>query len=158
MKKKKKQNLADLRTFFLACEFKPGTELWKTIEGFAYDIKPAFIYGSLGIISYEPDSYGILEVSQDLEPLMGYICTITEPITLQLLDKIKGYQGNFAFNFHKKTLVHAYTDVNVVQDAWAYIVSDSVLEAYRSIEKIDFGIWNEDQKQIELLEKIGEEL
>lgn len=156
--KKKKKNLSDLRTFFLACEFKPGSELWKTLEGFAYDIKPAFIYGSFGCLSYEPESYAILEVSDDLEPLMGYTITITEPITLKLLDKIKGYNGHNAFNFHNKRLVHAYTDLETVQDAWAYVLSDSVLESYRSIEKIDFGIWSEDEKQIELLEKIGEEL
>lgn len=156
--KKKKQNLNELRTYFLACEFKPGSELWSVLDGFAYDVKPAFIYGSLGIISYEPNSYSIIDLNPDATPLMGYICTITEPITALLLDKIKGYYGENSFNTHTKKLVHAYTDVKTVQNAWAYVLSDIVLETYQTLEAVEFGVWDKDEKQIELLEKIGESL
>lgn len=71
-KKRKSKNLADLRTFFLACEFKPSgaNSLWSTFEPFAYDIKPAFIYGTLGMIGYNPDSYAILDVYDEGSPLL----------------------------------------------------------------------------------------
>lgn len=157
-KKKKKENLDDLRTFFLACEFKPYSELWSVLDGFAYDVKPAFIYGSLGIIGYNPESYAIIDTTDNNQPLLGYICTISELTTVKLLDKIKGYYGPESFNFHIKRLVHAYTDLETVIDAWGYVLSDHVLESYEILEQVNFGIWSNDQKQIELLEEIGESL
>lgn len=157
-KKKKKGKLADLRTFFLACELKPGSELWSVFDGFAYDVKPAFVYGSLGITSYQPESYSIIDINENSQPLLGYICTITEPTTALLLDKVKGFNGANAFNSHIKKLVHAYTDLETVTNAWAYIMSDYVLESYEQIEQVEFGIWDQDEKQINLLEKIGESL
>jgi len=156
--RKKKKNLDDLRTFFLACEFKPGSELWSILDGFAYDIKPAFVYGSLGVIGYKPESYSIIDLNEKSPPLLGYICTITEPTTVTLLDKIKGNLGPDAFNTHDRKLVHAYTDLQTVTDAWAYILSDYVLESYESIEQVEFGIWDHDEEQIHLLERIGESL
>jgi hypothetical protein len=157
-KKNKKTNIKNVTTYFFACEFKPGSELWSVLDGFAYDVKPAFIYGSLGVISYEPESYSIIDVNSQNQPLLGYICTITEPITASLVDKIKGYYGNKAFSYHTKKLVHAYTDLDNFTNAWAYVLSDYVLESYEQIEQIEFGIWDHDEKQIHLLEKIGESL
>lgn len=156
-KKKKKDNLDELYTFFLACEFKPGSDLWSVLDPFAYDVKPAFIYGSLGILNYNPETYAIMDVNDQGSPLVGYIFTITHEDTRLLLDKIKGYNGQEAFNTHFKTLVHAYTDVNEVTSAWAYILSDYVLETYESIEQVDMGIWDgDDEQQLALLEKIEE--
>lgn len=156
--KKKKQSLNDIKTFFLACEFKPGRDLWSVLDPFAYDVKPAFIYGSLGILGYKPESYSIIDVSDEGQPLLGYICTITEPTTKLLLDKIKGFNGDQAFNTHIKKLVHAYTDVEIVTNSWCYVLSPYVLESYEQIEQVEFGIWDHDEKQINLLEKIGESL
>lgn len=156
--RKKKQRLDELRTYFLACEFKPGSDLWSVLDGFAYNVKPAFVYGSLGVIGYKPESYSIINLNDKGQPLLGYVCTITEPTTVTLLDKIKGCMGPDAFSMHTKKLVHAFTDPKTVTDAWAYVLSDMVLESYESIEQIEFGIWDHDDKQIDLLEKIGESL
>lgn len=155
-KDKNKENLADLRTFFLACEFKPGSTLFSVLDPFVYDVKPAFIYGSLGIVNYEPEAYSIMEVYDQGSPLLGYIMTITHEDTITLLDKIKGFSGPNGFNTHLRRLVHAYTDVKEVTNAWAYVLSDYVLEAFQSVEQIEFGIWSDDEKQVALLEKIGE--
>lgn len=156
-KSKKKQNPEDIKTFFLACEFKPGgaNSLWSaSIGSFAYDVKPAFIYGSLGIIGYEPESYSIIDTSDNSPPLLGYLCTITEPTTCLLLDKIKGVYGNNTFNYHTKKLVRAYTDLQTEVNAWAYVISDNVLENFEQVEQIEFGLWEDDKEQIELLEQI----
>lgn len=160
-KGKKKVNLKDLKTYFLACEFKPDgpNSLWSaTFDGFAYDVKPAFIYGSLGVIGYEPEAYSIIDISENSPPLIGYLCTITEPTTNLLLDKVKGYYGPGAFNLHSKKLVHAYTDLETVTYAWAYVLSDLVLDSFEQIEQVELGIWDDDEKQIKLLEKIDEGL
>ena len=158
-KGKKKRKLADLRTFFLACEFKPKLDLWSVLDPFAYDVKPAFIYGSLGVIAYEPESYAIVDIDKESPPLLGYIMTITHQDTILLLDKIKGYNGIDAFNYHTRKLVHAYTDVQEVTDAWCYVLSESVLESYQQIEQIEFGLHDdEDEDQMALLEKIEESI
>ena len=160
-KKKKKQKLNDIKTFFLACELKPSgpNSLWSAcLENFAYDVKPAFIYGSLGVVGYTPDSYAVVDINEAGQPLLGYICTITEATTLLMLDKLKGYNGPDAFNMHNKKLVHAYTDIEVVTNAWCYSLSEFVLESYEQIEQVEFGIWDQDEKQLNLLEKIGESL
>lgn len=152
----KRENVDDIRTFFLACEFKPGAEFWSVIEPFAYNIKPAFIYGNLGVVAYEPASYSIVEASDECQPLLGYVMTITHPETIMLMDRIKGYLGENSFNTHIRKLVHAYTDVNKVQNAWCYMLSGNVLNAYQQIEAIEFGMWDDDEKQVDLLEKIIE--
>lgn len=159
-RRKKRKSLKNIKTFFLACEFKPNgaNSLWSVLEPFAYDIKPAFVYGSLGIIGYEPMAYSIIDMSNDSQPLLGYVCTISEPNTITLLDKVKGYNGENSFCTHSKKLIHAYTDVEEVTDAWAYVISDYVLETYEQIEQVEFGIWDQDEKQIHLLEKIGHDL
>lgn len=152
-----KENVENINRYFLACEFKPHTankELWSVLDPFAYDIMPAFIHGSLGILSYEPESYGIMEVNDKSPPLLGYLMTITHPATALILDKIKGFHGPESFNFNVKRLVHVYTDVSEVTNAWCYVVSDYVLQAYQQIEQIEFGLWDEDKDQLELLEKI----
>lgn len=151
-----KQKNTEVHKFFLACEFKPGSMLWSVLEPFAYEIKPAYIYGSLGVIAYEPESYSIIDVSEDNPPLMGYVMTITHPETVILLDKIKGYYGKDAFNAHHKIQVKTYTGLGNGRRAWCYILGASVLDSYQQIEQIEFGIWDSDEQQINLLEKIGE--
>lgn len=150
----KRENIQDIRTFFLACEYKPGAAFWNIIEPFAYDIQPAFIYGSLGVMAYEPASYSVVETSDECQPLVGYIMTITHPETIMLMDRMKGFLGDNSFNFHIRKLVHAYTDIKEVRNAWSYIISSNVLNAYQSIETVEFGIWDDDEKQVHLLEKI----
>ncbi len=157
--KRSTKNIEELRTFFLACEFKPNTRLFSVLDPFAYDIKPAYIHGSLGVIAYNPSTYAIVDADEKSQPLIGYILTITEPDTVLLLNKLKGYNGPSGFNFHQRKLVHAYTDVNVVENAWAFILSDAALDAYEQIEQVEFGLWDEqDEHQISFLEKIGESL
>lgn len=150
----KPERLTEINRFFLACEFKPHSALWSVLDPFAYSVKPAFIYGKLGVISYSPESYAVLETGQHGEPLLGYVVTITEPDTVLLLDKIKGYNGPDAFNTHVRQLTHCYTDLNKVVTAWTYVLSKPVLEAYTQIQQIEFGLWSEDEKQIALLDKI----
>lgn len=151
------ENIEELRTFFLACEFKPNTRLFSVLDPFVYDIKPAYIHGSLGVIAYNPNAYAIVDADEKSQPLLGYIMTITEPDTVELLNKIKGYNGPSGFNMHQRKLVHAYTDVKVVENAWAFVLSDATLDAYEQIEQIEFGLWDEqDEAQITFLEKIGE--
>jgi hypothetical protein len=140
--------------FFLACELKPHSRLWSVIDPFAYDVKPAFIYGVMGATNYQPDSYSILEVQTNTEPLLGYLATITEPDTVLLLDKLKGYNGPNVFNVHTKQLTHVYTDVDTIVTAWCYVLSRAVLETYKEIQQVEFGMWSEDKSQMALLDKI----
>lgn len=150
------QNVKNIRRFFLACEFKPNSTLFSVLDPFAYDIQPAYIKGKLGIIGYNPPTYSIVTASHDDDPLVGYLLTITEPDTIMLLDKIKGYNGSNAFNFHIRNLVHVFTDKTKVTTVWAYILSQYVLEAYQQIEQVEYGIWDtDDALQVALLEKIG---
>jgi hypothetical protein len=156
-KSKESEDVNDIRTFFLACEFKPKAEFWNIIEDFAYNIKPAFIYGSLGIITYEPAAYSIVEANDECQPLLGYIMTITHPETIMLLDRIKGYLGENSFNTHVRKLVTAYTDIHKSKNAWCYTLSNNVINAYQQIEAVEFGMWDDnDEKQVTLLEKIIE--
>jgi len=158
-KKRKKNKFEDLRTFFLACEFKPNSDLFSVLDPFAYDISPAFIHGSLGIISYEPEAYSIIDAEDASPPLLGYILTITHPETILLLDKIKGVYGPNAFNTHNRVVVKAYTDIDEEHDAWCYLLSEFVLEHYEQIEQVEMGLWDDaDDEQIELLERLGENL
>jgi len=152
-------DITELRTFFLPCEFKPNTPFFSILDPFAYNIQPAFIHGSLGIISYNPETYSIIDIDDVGSPLLGYIMTITEPDTIMLLDKIKGYFGPNAFNTHNKKVVKAFTDIEMSQDAWIYQLSETVLEKYQQIEQVELGIWDEsDENQVDFLEKIGEGL
>lgn len=149
----------DLRTFFLACEFKPNSDMFSVIDSFAYDIQPAFIFGSLGILSYDPMSYSIIDTDEETgQPLLGYIVTITHPDTILLLEKIKGYYGMESFNTHIKKIVDAYTDVDNSQPAWCFQLSEYVLERYETLEQVEFGIFDDDEQLIELLEKVSESL
>lgn len=158
-KKRKKSKFENLRKFFLACEFKPNSDLFSVLDPFVYDISPAFIHGSLGIISYEPETYSIIDVDDASPPLFGYVMTITHPDTILLLDKIKGVYGPNAFNMHHRVAVKAFTDIDEEHDAWCYLLSDSVLENYERIEQIENGIFDdEDAELIEFLDKIGESL
>jgi gamma-glutamylcyclotransferase (GGCT)/AIG2-like uncharacterized protein YtfP len=150
----KPEKLTEINRFFLACEFKPRSALWSVLDPFAYNIKPAFIHGKLGVIGYSPEAYSILEAGAGEEPLLGYVVTITEPDTVLLLDKIKGYYGPDSFNTHVRQLVHCYTDVNKVLSAWCYVLSPAVVGVYSQIQQIEFGLWSEDEKQIALLDKI----
>lgn len=153
-----KRKRKDLRTFFLACEFKPRSSLFSVLDPFAYDIKPAFIYGSLGILAYDPEAYAVVDTNRSSQPLMGYIVTITHPDTLSLLDKIKGFNGYESFNTHYRKIVKAYTDIDEKKEAWCYVLSDYVLESFQQLEQVEFGIWGEDEILVDFLEKIGEHL
>jgi hypothetical protein len=150
------EDLADIRRFFLACEFKPHSKLWSALEPVAYDVVPAFTHGKLGVLSYQPATYAIVSLDDDDEPLMGYLMTITNPDGILLLDKIKGFNGKNAFNTHVRTLSHVFTEPKKVTSAWCYIVTPSVLGVYQQIEQIEWGMWEEDKEQLELLEKITE--
>ena len=158
-KRSKRNKFKDLRTFFLACEFKPNSDLFSVLDPFAYDISPAFIHGSLGVISYDPTSYAVIDIQDNSEPLLGYVMTITHPDTILLLDKIKGDYGNNSFNMHDRVAAKAFTDVDESQDAWCYVLNEFVLENFEQIEQVEMGMWDEeDDQQIELLEKLGENL
>jgi len=149
----------ELSRFFLSCEFKPHSNLWSAFDPFAYDIKPAFIHGSLGIISYEPMTYSIIDINEESPLMLGYVFTITHSETILLLDKVKGFNGPQAFNTHLRRPVKVSTDVNVSEDAWCYVLSDQVLEHYEQLEQVEFGMWDQEDKQlVALLEKIGEAL
>lgn len=150
------KKLEDIKTFFLSCEFKPGGPFWSVVEGFAYDIVPAFIHGNLGIVAYSPNCYAILEEGADHEPLMGYAMTISCPDMIRLLDRMKGFLGENAFNWHVRKLVHAYTSPDKVTDAWAYVLAPTVLQAYQSVETVQNGMYRDDPKEQELLEKVME--
>ena len=157
--KHKESSPDELNTFFLACEFKPNAPMFSILSSFAYDIQPAFIHGSLGVIAYEPESYAIIDADENGMPLIGYILTITEPDTVSLLNKLKGYLGPNAFNFHHKKIVQAFIDVNVSKPAWVFQLSEYVLESYSQIEQVELGLTNEDDEVLmEFLEKIGEAL
>ena len=153
---KKPEELADIRRFFLACEFKPNSKLWYVLEPFAYDVVPAFTHGKMGVLSYEPPSYAILTLDEQDEPLMGYLMTITNPEGIFLLDKIKGCNGKNAFNTHFRTLTHVFTEPTQVTSAWCYITSPYVLNVYEQIEQVEWGMWEQDEQQVKLLEKITE--
>jgi hypothetical protein len=151
---KEPETISDIRRFFLACEFKPCSKLWSVLEPIAYDIIPAFTHGRLGVLSYDPATYGILNLNDSDEPLLGYIMTITNPDGILLLDKIKGFYGNGAFNTHIRTLGHVFTEPRKVMSAWCYVVSPYVVNVYQQIQQVEWGIWEQDKNQIELLEKI----
>lgn len=144
-------NESTVSTYFLACECKPGTSLFSVIDPFAYDVQPAYINGTLGIIHYSPLSYAIIDVYPEAEVLLGYILTVTHPDTILLLDKIKGFNGKGGFNFHTKTLAKVHTSPDDVIDAWIYILSDKVLECYESLEQVEYGLWDSDDEKLSAL-------
>lgn len=151
----KKENIEDIRKFFLSCEYKPGGEFWNIIEPFAYDIQPAYIFGTLGIVSYHPESYSIVEVGKDCEPLMGYVMTLTNPDTIQFLDRTKYFLGDNAFNMHVRSLAQVHLDEDNYIQAWVYMLSQSVLTAYQKMEVVEYGIWDDkDENQAHLLAKV----
>lgn len=152
---KKPERLSEIRRFFLACEFKPRTELWSVLDPVAYDVQPAFIHGKLGIMGYDPACYSIISVDEDDEPLVGYLMTITNPDGIMLLDKIKGFNGKNSYNTHYRCLTHVYTSPEKVITAWSYLISPKILEVfYKQIEQIEWGLWQQDEKQIALLDKL----
>lgn len=150
------ESLSDIRRFFLACEFKPNSKLWYVLQSIAYDVVPAYTHGKLGALSYDPASYAVLNLDDQDEPLMGYLMTITDPNGIFLLDKIKGFNGKNAFNTHFRTLANVFTAPKNSTSAWCYVISPHVLNVYQRIEQIEWGMWEQDDKQIKLLEKITE--
>lgn len=153
--KNKENNIEEIRRFFLACEYKPNGDFWNIIEPFAYDIKPAYIYGNLGVMSYEPESYSIVEMNKDCDPLMGYVMTITNPDTIQFLDRAKYFLGENAFNMHIRNLARAYVDTDTFIEAWAYMLSTNVITAYQKVQTVEYGIWDDrDEEQVSLLAKV----
>lgn len=157
MSKKTKKRVEDIHSYFIPCELKPKGPLWSVLDPFAYDIKPAFIFGSLGVLSHEKDSYAILETNDRSAPVVGYVMTITNKDTEDLLEKIKGYGGPNHFNVHNKVLVKAYLDLDKSQKSWVFCLSNEVLSHYLSVEQVEDGLWDEeDEKQIKLLDIIDE--
>lgn len=144
----------EVTSFFLACEFRPGGPHWGVVDGFAYDVKPAYIRGSLGMIAYDPPAYAIVEEGEGCQPLMGYLMTITCPDMVALLDRAKGHLGESGYNCHIRRVVNAYTDQRRFTPAWCYIISGQILNAYQSIETVEYGLTGKDPKLSTLLEKI----
>lgn len=152
--------------YFLACEFKPKSPFWSVIEPFAYDIKPAYINGSLGIINYNksfPDSYAIVDVIDKgvSDPLLGYIFTCSNIDTQILLDKIKCYYGVNSVNFHNKKQIKAYIDStgNEYVNAWFYSLSNLIVDQFSIIEQVLYGIWDKkDEELLLFLESMGKNL
>lgn len=153
---KEPEPLSDIRRFFLACEFKPHSKLWSVLDPVAYDVTPAFTHGKLGVLSYDPASYAIVSLDEEDEPLMGYLMTISNPDGILLLDKLKCFNGKDSFNAHTRVLTHVFTEPKKVVSAWCYLVTPAVLGVYEQIEQIEWGMWEEDKNQIELLEKLTE--
>ncbi len=159
-KKKKTKKVSEITRYFLADEFKPSgaNSLWSAVlEPGAYDVKIGYIHGSLGIISYNPKSYAILEIDEEMPPVMGYSFCCTEKNSLDILFKIKGWLGWDAFSFHNKRLVRVYTDESGdnYEDCFCFQLNSKIIEFYASIERVNM-MWDEkDEKQIELLQKIG---
>lgn len=151
---KQKQEAAATTSFFLACDFSPGGQCWSVVEGFAYDIMPAYILGNLGILSYEPNYYSIIDEGELYDPLMGYLMTITCKEMVSLLDKAKGFLGEGAFNWHERKLVKAHTEVGKPQEAWAYMLAPDVFRSYQSMETVEYGMLKEDEKKHELLQEL----
>lgn len=145
--------------FFLACEFKPNSDLFSVLDPFVYDIEPAFIQGTLGILSYDPEAYSIISNDDKKDFLFGYLMTITHPDTILLLDKIKGYYGETGFNYHERHLAQVFTSLKKVQKAWIYKLSEIVLQKYETIEQMEFGIWDEeDKKLLKYFDKVQKKL
>lgn len=152
---KESENLSDINRFFLACEFKPRTQLWSVLDPVAYDVTPAFIHGKLGVMAYEPACYSIVSADEADDPLVGYLMTISNPDGILLLDKIKGFNGKNSYNIHYRCLTHVYVSPEKVTSAWCYLISPKIVEVfYKQIEQIEWGLWEQDEKQIELLDKI----
>lgn len=151
---RKPERLCDIRRFFLACEFKPHSKLWSVLDPVAYDVKPAFTHGKLGCLGYDPATYSILSVDESDEPLVGYLMTISNPDGILLLDKIKGFNGKGSYNTHVRTLAHVFTAPSKVITAWCYTLDPQVLATFTQVEWIEWGLWEEDEKQLELLDKI----
>ncbi len=148
-----------INRFFLACECKPGSPLFSVIDPFAYDVEPAYIFGGLGTLHYDPPSYSIISISDDNEPLFGYILTITHEDTIALLDRLKGFYGHGGFNYHLRISGFAMKEEGEPEKVWIYVATDNVVSVYETIEQIDRGIWNEDDtKLIEFAEKIEQEM
>lgn len=140
-----------VNTFFLACECKPNTPAFSILDPFVYDIQPAWIYGSLGILHYDPAVYGIVTTHDDGDPIFGYIMTISHPDTITLLDRMKGVYGKDGFNMHTRNLVVVNLSDGKEVLAWAYTISPNVISAYESIEQVENGLWdNTDSKLLDL--------
>lgn len=143
-------------TFFLPCECKPGGPGFPAIDPFSYDIVPAYINGTLGILHYDPPVYGIVTIS-DGDPILGFLVTITHKETVALLDRMKGAFGPGGFNFHTRVMTDAKDENGQSIKCWAYALTDRVLAAYESIEQVPNGIWDQDTKLELFLEKIESE-
>lgn len=141
-----KTEFSGIKSLFICDEFQPGAPYWNIISPFAYDIKPSYILGTLGKLF--DNSYSILELSDDPDCLIfGYTMTITEPLTIQLLDKLKCFQGFNALSFHYKMVVKTYTENSKKsKKAFCYILSPDCLDSFESIKSIERGIWRTDDK------------
>ncbi len=144
--------------FFLACECKPGAPGFAVLDPFVYDTKPGWILGTFGIIHYDPAIYAIVTIDDDVDPIFGYMMTISHPDTVSLLDRMKGYYSEEGFNTHIRKLVLVSFEDGKEELAWAYVLSPQVISSYESIEQVDNGIWDsKDTKLLELEERFFEE-
>jgi len=85
---------------------------------------------------------------------MAYLMTITCPDMVSLLDRAKGHLGDSGYNCHLRRLVDAHTGDDAPTKAWCYILSGQILNAYQSIETVEFGMNTKDLKLDGLLQKI----
>jgi len=152
----KKRKKSDTR-FFLACEFRPGGQFWNIIEPFAYEIKPCYTSGLLGILSYGLQSYSLVDLSKVNSPLFGYVMTITHPDTIMLLDTIKRCYGLDFHNTHDRVKIVVNHKNKKKERAWAYLLSAYVLNIHQQIEIVENGIYDGRKELIDWSHEFNEE-
>lgn len=153
----KSKKIRKINSFFLPCEFKPYTSLFKsTIGDFVYDVQPAFTYATMGIISYKPNVYSVLKLGGK-NPIFGNLFTITNSDTILLLDKIKGFLGPGTVNYNIRWIHPVYTAPGEFTDAWIYVISDHILKNFESVEAVkDNGYWDfADEKLFDFMDKLS---
>jgi gamma-glutamylcyclotransferase (GGCT)/AIG2-like uncharacterized protein YtfP len=107
-------------------------------------------------MGYDPATYSILSLDESDEPLIGYLMTISNPDGILLLDKIKGFNGKGSYNTHVRSLAHVFTTPDKVLTAWCYTLNPQILATFNQVEWIEWGLWEQDEKQLALLDKLTE--
>jgi hypothetical protein len=152
----KKRKKSDNR-FFLACEYRPGGQFWNIIEPFAYEIKPCYTPGLLGIISYGLQSYSLVDISKVNAPVFGYIMTITHPDTIMFLDNVKRCFGFEFHSSHERVQIIAHHKNKKKEKAWTYMLSAHILNLHQQIEIIEDGIYDDRQELIDWAKEFNHE-
>lgn len=162
MAKKKITDFYDQKVitkFFLACELRSNAkkkDFWNIIEPFAYDIEPAYVKGLFGRIAYDPDCYAIVAFEGN-NFVIGYSMTITNADTISLMDKMKGFNGEFNFSLNHRVQTTIYNETSSF-DGWCYILSDESLNSYRQIEQIQYGLWDDDAVLFDFLDALEDKI